>query len=76
MWVYRVGPEKAKRLLFTGDLVTGKEAAAMGLVLQSVPAKQLDATVTALVDRMITVPTNQVIGWDSAVATARDWAVV
>ena len=37
MWVYRIGAEKAKRMLLTGDLVTGKEAAAMGLVLESVP---------------------------------------
>jgi len=32
MWVYRLGAEKAKRMLFTGDLVTGRRAEEMGLI--------------------------------------------
>lgn len=36
MWVYRLGAERAKRMLFTGDLVTGKESEKMGLILQAV----------------------------------------
>ena len=59
MWVYRLGPEKAKRSLFTGDRITGVEAAQMGLVLKSVPAARLDAEVEALAARMATVPVNQ-----------------
>lgn len=59
MWVYRLGPEKAKRMMFTGDKITGAEAAEMGLVLKSVPADQLDAEVEALAARMATVPVNQ-----------------
>ena len=59
MWVYRLGPERAKRMLFTGDKITGVEAADMGLVLKSVPPEQLDAEVEALADRMATVPINQ-----------------
>ncbi len=59
MWVYRVGPEQAKRMLLTGDKITGTEAAAMGLVLKSVPADQLDAEVDALAQRMASVPINQ-----------------
>jgi enoyl-CoA hydratase len=43
MWVHRLGPEKAKRMMFTGDKITGVEAAEMGLVLKSVPDNQLDA---------------------------------
>lgn len=61
MWVYRLGAEKAKRMLFTGDLVTGKEAAEMGLVLDSVPAAGIDARVEALVDRVKGVPRNQLM---------------
>ena len=59
MWVYRLGPEKAKRMMFTGDKITGREAADMGLVLQSVPEAELDQTVESLAQRMATVPVNQ-----------------
>ena len=59
MWVHRLGPEKAKRMMFTGDKITGVEAAEMGLVLKSVPDDQLDAEVEALAARMASVPINQ-----------------
>jgi enoyl-CoA hydratase len=58
-WVYRVGLEHAKRLLLTGDLLDGREAARIGLVSQAVPAAELDATVDALARRMASVPANQ-----------------
>ncbi|WP_281646717.1 crotonase/enoyl-CoA hydratase family protein [Parendozoicomonas sp. Alg238-R29] len=61
MWVYRLGMEKAKRMLFTGDLVSGKEAEDMGLVLKAVPADKLDAEVQKLADRMKGVPRNQLM---------------
>lgn len=59
MWVYRVGAERAKRILFTGQILSGKEAAEIGLISQSVPDADLDRTVDDLVSRMINVPTNQ-----------------
>ncbi|MEO1155329.1 MAG: enoyl-CoA hydratase-related protein, partial [Pseudomonadota bacterium] len=59
MWTFRLGPEKAKRMLLTGDTVTGTEAAEMGLVLKAVPKADLDDEVEALADRMSTVPINQ-----------------
>lgn len=59
MWVYRVGAERAKRLLLTGDLITGAEAARIGLVSQAVPAADLDAEVERLAARMAGVPKNQ-----------------
>ena len=59
MWVYRLGAERAKRMLLTGDTIDGRTAAEWGLVLQSVPAGGLDATVEALADRMASVPINQ-----------------
>ncbi len=61
MWVYRLGAEKAKRMLFTGDKITGREAAEMGLILKAVPADQLDVEVDALADRMASVPVNQLM---------------
>lgn len=61
MWVYRIGAERAKRMLFTGDLIRGSEAAAMGLVLEAVPEPELDARVDALARRMTGVPRNQLM---------------
>lgn len=61
MWVYRVGSERAKRMLFTGDLVTGQQALDMGLVIDSVPETQLDDRVQALADRIKGVPQNQLM---------------
>lgn len=61
MWVYRLGPERAKRMLFTGDKIDGREAERLGLVYKSVPAAELDAEVEALAERMATVPINQLM---------------
>lgn len=61
MWVYRLGAEKAKRMLLTGDTVDGRTAEKMGLVYQAVPAKDLDAAVNALARRMAGVPKNQLM---------------
>lgn len=61
MWVYRLGVEKAKRMLFTGDLVSGKEAEEMGLILKSVPQAQLDDEVMKLANRIKGVPRNQLM---------------
>ncbi|WP_127112781.1 crotonase/enoyl-CoA hydratase family protein [Shimia sediminis] len=59
MWVYRLGMEKAKRMLLTGDKVSGREAADMGLVLKAVPSDELDDEVERLASRMASVPINQ-----------------
>ena len=52
MWLYHCGPQWAKRLLLTGDSVTGKDAAEIGLALKSYPADQLEREVMRLADRM------------------------
>lgn len=61
MWVHRFGAERAKRMLLTGDTITGAEAKAMGLVVDAVPEADLDATVAALAARMSGVPRNQLM---------------
>ena len=59
MWVQRLGPEKAKRMLFTGEKINGVEAENMGLILKSVPKAKLNEEVELLAQRMATVPINQ-----------------
>ena len=72
MWVYRLGAEKAKRMLFTGDLVSGKEAEAMGLIHQSVPLDELDDAVSVLANRIKGVPKNQLMMMKMMVNQAYD----
>ena len=61
MWVYRLGAEKAKKMLFTGDLISGTEAQEMGLILQAVPLEELDETIKQLTNRIKGVPKNQLM---------------
>ncbi|WP_280155416.1 crotonase/enoyl-CoA hydratase family protein [Piscinibacter sp. XHJ-5] len=55
MFVYHVGPQWAKRLLMTGDWISGTDAARIGLVMDSVPADELDAKVAELARRVAAV---------------------
>ena len=59
VWVARLGLERAKRYLFTGDELTGAEAAAAGMVLECVPDDELEDRATALARRMALLPLNQ-----------------
>ncbi len=61
MWVYRLGAEKAKRMLLTGDTIDGRTAKDWGLVIDAVPEGELAATVTRLAERMAGVPKNQLM---------------
>ena len=61
MWVYRLGAEKAKRMLLTGDLIDGREAERIGLILEAVPAERLAERVSTLADRVASVPKNQLM---------------
>ena len=59
MWVYRMGLEKAKRYLLTGDEIPAPEAARIGLILETVPDDRLQAHAMALAKRMARLPGNQ-----------------
>jgi enoyl-CoA hydratase len=61
MWVYRMGIEKAKRYLLTGDAIPADEAARIGLILEVVPDAELLARATALAARMAQLPTTQLV---------------
>jgi enoyl-CoA hydratase len=55
MWLYNVGPQWAKRLLLTGDTVSGRDAVSIGLALATVPSEELDQVVLELASRIALV---------------------
>ena len=57
MWLYHIGPQWAKRLLLTGDTITGAEAATLGLVLKALPLAELEGEVEQLLDRLALIDT-------------------
>jgi len=59
LWVARLGLERAKRYLFTGDELTAAEAARCGMILECVPDAELSSRATALAQRMALLPLNQ-----------------
>ena len=61
LWAYRIGLERAKRLLFTGDCLSGKEAAEWGLATESAPLEHLDERFEILLGRIARMPVNQLI---------------
>ncbi len=61
MWVYRLGFERAKRYLLTGDEIPAPEAARIGLILEAVPDEDLHEHAMGLANRMARLPTNQLV---------------
>ena len=61
MWAHRLGDQRAKRLLLTGDCITGAQAAEWGLAVEAPDPKDLDERTERLVERIAAVPVNQLI---------------
>jgi enoyl-CoA hydratase len=59
MWIYRIGLERSKRLLLTGDPVDGRTAVAWGLASEAVPEAELEEAGLALATRVARLPANQ-----------------
>ena len=59
MWMYRLGLERSKRLLLTGDAIDGRRAVEWGLASEAVPADELEAAGLALAQRVALLPHNQ-----------------
>jgi enoyl-CoA hydratase len=59
MWAYRLGPQRAKRLLFTGDSLSGTEAVEWGLAIEAPEPGALDERTETLVARIAQMPVNQ-----------------
>jgi enoyl-CoA hydratase len=61
LWAHRVGAQRAKRLLFTGDSLSGKEALEWGLAIEAPPEHELVARTEILVQRIAQMPVNQLM---------------
>src|SRR5882672_2724856 len=61
LWVHRIGAQKAKRLLFTGDLISGKQACEWGLAIEAPASDKLDERFEYLLERIARVPVSQLI---------------
>ncbi|HEY3141818.1 MAG TPA: crotonase/enoyl-CoA hydratase family protein [Acidimicrobiales bacterium] len=61
LWMARVGAARAKRLLLTGDCISGTRAVEWGLATEAAPADQLDEVTEALLERMARLPINQLV---------------
>jgi enoyl-CoA hydratase len=61
LWAHRLGDQRAKRLLFTGDCITGAQAAEWGWAIEAPDPKDLDERTELLAERIAAVPVNQLI---------------
>ena len=61
LWAHRIGAQRAKRLLFTGDSLSGREAAEWGLAIEAPPTDELDSRFEALLERVARLPVNQLV---------------
>jgi len=61
LWAHRVGLERAKRLLLTGDSIDGETAAEWGLASEAAPIEELDGRFEALLARVARLPVNQLV---------------
>ncbi len=61
LWADRVGDQRAKRLLFTGDLIDGGTALDWGLAIEAPPPSELDERFEALLERVALTPVNQLV---------------
>ncbi|HTB71240.1 MAG TPA: crotonase/enoyl-CoA hydratase family protein [Solirubrobacteraceae bacterium] len=61
LWAHRLGAQRAKRLLFTGDTLSGREALEWGLAIEAPPADELEQRTEVLVQRIAQMPINQLM---------------
>jgi enoyl-CoA hydratase len=61
LWALRIGAQRAKRLLFTGDSLSGREAVEWGLAIEAPPPERLEERTQALVERIAQMPLNQLM---------------
>jgi enoyl-CoA hydratase len=84
MWPVRIGMEKAKYMLFTGNLIDGVEAKRIGLVHECVPKESLEKVTYDLARRIALVPRNQLMmskhvinqAFEAQIASTQKWATL
>ena len=61
LWAHRIGLERSKRLLLTGDSIDGTTAVEWGLASEAAPAAELDERFESLLERVARLPVNQLV---------------
>ena len=61
LWAQRIGLERARRLLLTGDSIDGTTAVEWGLASEAAPLEELDERFEALLERVARLPVNQLV---------------
>jgi enoyl-CoA hydratase len=61
LWVHRLGPARAKRLLLTGDSLSGREAVSWGLATDGAPPAEVDRVFEELLERVALIPVSQLV---------------
>jgi len=61
MWAHRLGDQRAKRLLLTGDCLSGAEAHEWGLAIEAPSPEDLDERTEVLAQRIAAMPINQLM---------------
>ncbi|MCX6484290.1 MAG: crotonase/enoyl-CoA hydratase family protein [Mycobacterium sp.] len=70
LWAHRLGDQRAKRLLLTGDCITGTQAAEWGLAVEAPEPNDLEERTERLVARIAAMPVNQLMMVKLAMNTA------
>lgn len=55
LWSHVLGLKRATEMLFTGKMISGKEAESIGLIMRAVPADRLDDEVNVLAREMVAI---------------------
>lgn len=61
LWAHKLGDQRAKRLLLTGDCLSGKQAYDWGLAVEAPDPDELDERTERLVERIAAMPLNQLM---------------
>jgi enoyl-CoA hydratase len=67
MWPVHLGMRRSKEWLFTGDSMTGKEAAEIGLVNRAVPVEEVEAVARAYAERVAHIPLDMLYSHKDAI---------